>query len=84
MALAFANSAAGQASQRYAGVVDQILAAWKSADVVCRGEDHDRNFDNELRVAVVRHPAFAKMVSSFQPFIGERSVETRHVRTSTR
>ena len=39
-ALASANPAAGQASQRYAGVVDHMLAAWKSADVVCLGEDH--------------------------------------------
>ena len=29
---------------------------------MCLGEDHDRYFDNELRIAVVRHPAFAKMV----------------------
>ena len=61
-ALAFANSAAGQAAPRYAGVVDHILAAWKSADVVCLGEDHDRYFDNELRLALVRHPAFPTTV----------------------
>ena len=61
-ALAFANSAAGQAPQRYAGVVDHILAAWKSADVVCLGEDHGRYFDNELRLALVRHPAFPATV----------------------
>ena len=62
MALAFANSATGQAQQRYAGVVDQILAAWKLVDVVCLGEDHDRYFDNELRIALVGLPAFAKTV----------------------
>jgi hypothetical protein len=61
-ALAFANSATGQAQQRYARVVDQILAAWKQADVVCLGEDHDRYFDNELRIALVRHPAFPTTV----------------------
>jgi hypothetical protein len=61
-ALAFASSAAGQTQQRYAGVVDQILGAWKQADVVCRGEDHDRYFDNELRLALVRHPAFPSTV----------------------
>ncbi len=61
-ALAFANPAAGQASQRYAEVVDHILAAWKSADVVCLGEDHGRYFDNELRLALVRHPAFPATV----------------------
>jgi len=62
IALALANSAAGQTQQRYAGIVDQILAAWKQADVVCLGEDHDRYFDNELRIALVRHPAFPKTV----------------------
>jgi hypothetical protein len=51
IALAFANPAAGPTQQRYAGVVDQILCAWKEADVVCLGEDHDRYFDNELRLA---------------------------------
>jgi hypothetical protein len=54
MALASASSAIGQVQQRYASVVDQILAAWKSADVVCLGEDHDRHFDNELRIALGR------------------------------
>jgi hypothetical protein len=62
IALASARSAVGQGQQRYAGVVDQILAAWKSADVVCLGEDHARYFDNELRIALVRHPAFARTV----------------------
>jgi hypothetical protein len=60
--LAWANPTVGQTPQRYAGVVSQILGAWNSADVVCLGEDHDRYFDNELRIAVVRHPAFAKTV----------------------
>jgi len=62
IALASSRSAIGQVQQRYASVVDQILAAWKSADVVCLGEDHDRYFDNELRIALVRHPAFARTV----------------------
>lgn len=60
--LASASPAAGQAQQRYGDVVDRILGAWKSADVVCLGEDHDRYFDNELRIALVRRPAFAKTV----------------------
>jgi hypothetical protein len=61
-ALGFANPAEAQSQSRYAQVVDQILAAWKSADVVCLGEDHGRYFDNELRIALVRSPAFAKTV----------------------
>jgi hypothetical protein len=52
----------GQSSQRYSQVVEQIVSAWKTADVVCLGEDHDRLYDNELRIAVVRHPDFPRLV----------------------
>lgn len=56
------NASAVDAQQRYDRLVDQIIAAWKTADVVCLGEDHDRYYDNELRIALVRHPAFARTV----------------------
>ena len=49
MALTFANSA-GHAQQRYAGVVDQVLAAWKSADVVC---DVNLRLPRDQRVRVI-------------------------------
>ena len=48
--------------QRYARVVDGILAAWNTADVVCLGEDHGRKYDHDLRMALVKHPAFPKTV----------------------
>src|SRR6476620_6546599 len=60
LALLVASPARSQ--QRYTGVVDRILQAWKTADVVCLGEDHDRFYDNELRIAVVRHPDFPNVV----------------------
>src|SRR5262245_7418924 len=47
---------------RYAAVVERILEAWKSADVVCLGEDHGRKYDSDLRLALVRHPAFPRTV----------------------
>jgi hypothetical protein len=47
---------------RYAAIVEAILAAWKTADVVCLGEDHGRQYDSDLRIALVRHPAFPKTV----------------------
>jgi hypothetical protein len=50
------------AQGRYAGVVDSILAAWKTADLVCLGEDHGRQWDSDLRIALVRHPAFPRTV----------------------
>jgi hypothetical protein len=45
---------------RYARVVEGILSAWKTADVVCLGEDHGRQYDSDVRIALVRHPAFPK------------------------
>jgi len=51
-----------QGQQRYAAIVEQILTAWKTADVVCLGEDHGRVFDSDLRIALVRHPAFPQTV----------------------
>ena len=62
LALALLTALAVQHQPRYAGVVERILDAWKTADVVCLGEDHDRYYDNELRLALVRHPAFARTV----------------------
>lgn len=52
-------SAVGQ--ERYA-LVEGILAAWKTADVVCLGEDHGRQYDSDLRITLVRHPAFPTTV----------------------
>src|SRR5436305_11938137 len=59
---ALASTSAARDQERYAGVVEQILNAWKTADVVCLGEAHDRYYDNELRIALVRHPAFSRTV----------------------
>ena len=49
-------------NDRYAEVVQQILDAWKTADVVCLGEDHGRKYDSDLRLALVRHSAFPRVV----------------------
>ncbi len=48
--------------QRYDAVVDGILAAWKTADVVCLGEDHGRQYDSDLRISLVQHRAFPRTV----------------------
>jgi hypothetical protein len=50
------------AEDPYDPVVNSILSAWGSADVVCLGEDHGRRHDSELRLALVRHPKFASVV----------------------
>ena len=60
--LAFLTASAAGAQLRHTRVVERILDAWKTADVVCLGEDHDRYYDNELRIALVQHPAFPRTV----------------------
>jgi hypothetical protein len=50
------------ADARYDSVVNGILSAWASAEVVCLGEDHGRRHDSDLRLALVRHPKFATVV----------------------
>jgi hypothetical protein len=60
VAIVLANASAARAQQRYTAVAEHILDAWKTADVVCLGEDHDRYYDNELRMALIRKPAFAR------------------------
>lgn len=63
LAFTAAPSAAQSPQQvRYASVVEGILAAWKTADVVCLGEDPSRQYDSDLRIALVQHPAFPKTV----------------------
>ena len=62
VAMVLAASSTARAEERYAGVVERILQAWKTADCVCLGEDHDRYYDNELRLALVRHPEFPRTV----------------------
>jgi hypothetical protein len=47
---------------RYVPLVDGVLSAWKSADVVCLGEDHGRKKDSDLRLALVRDPRFPRIV----------------------
>jgi hypothetical protein len=59
-----ATTASAQAPKgRLAPIVDGILAAWDTADVVCLGEDHGRKNDSDLRLAVIRHPDFVRKVN---------------------
>ena len=45
------------------GIVEGVLAAWEKTDVVCLGERHGDEKDAALRLAIVRHPEFARRVS---------------------
>ena len=51
-----------RSQDRYHDIVEHILAEWKHADVVCLGEGHGRLYDSELRIALVRHPGFPRIV----------------------
>jgi|GEM_PF-1520315 len=62
LVLAWLPCRAAVGQDRYAAVVEQILGAWKTADVVCLGEDHGRQYDSDLRIALVRHPDFPRTV----------------------
>lgn len=44
------------------GVVDALMSVYDHIDVVALGEMHERRIDSDLRIALVRHPDFAKKV----------------------
>jgi len=44
------------------GIVEALIAAYDRLDIVALGEMHDRQMDSDLRIALVRHPDFAKKV----------------------
>jgi hypothetical protein len=41
-----------------------LISAFDQADIVALGEAHERKLDSDLRIALVRHPDFAKKVRS--------------------
>ncbi len=43
-------------------VVKTLVSAFDHVDIVALGEDHSRKVDSDLRIAIVRHPDFAKKV----------------------
>jgi hypothetical protein len=44
------------------GIVGALISVYDQFDVVALGEYHDRRIDSDLRIALVRHPDFAKRV----------------------
>jgi len=46
------------------GVVRALISVYDQVDVVALGESHQRRIDSDLRIALVRHPDFAKKVRS--------------------
>lgn len=58
------------------GIVDGIVAAWDSADLVCLGEGHGDRNDADLRLALVRHPEFVRRVHVIVVEFGDRAQQS--------
>lgn len=64
-ALAAAQATSARLPAETAGldqVVRTLVAAFEQVDVVALGEDHGQQRDSDLRIALVRHPDFARKV----------------------
>src|SRR5215472_10125179 len=44
------------------GIVGALMSVYDQFDVVALGEMHERRIDSDLRIALVRHPDFARKV----------------------
>ena len=65
------------------GIARTLISAFDQADIVALGEAHGRRLDSDLRIALVRHPDFAKKVRSIVVEFGsttEQSVLDRYIR----
>lgn len=65
------------------GIARTLIAAFDQVDIVALGEAHERTLDSNLRIAVVRHPEFAKKVRSIVVEFGsttEQSTLDRYIR----
>jgi hypothetical protein len=59
------GAVSGSAQPANPAPVDGILAAFRTADVVCLGEhNHASILDSDLRIAVVKHPDFGRLVDT--------------------
>src|SRR5262245_18294741 len=67
-------------------VVRTLVAAFDQVDVVALGEDHGQQRDSDLRIAVVRHPDFARRVRAVVVEFGsttEQATLDRYIRGET-
>ena len=65
------------------GIARTLISAFDQADIVALGETHRWRLDSDLRIAVVRHPDFAKKVRSIVVEFGsttEQSTLDRYIR----
>ena len=67
-------------------VARTLVAAFDQVDVVALGEDHGQQRDSDLRIAVVRHPDFARRVRTIVVEFGsttEQATLDRYIRGET-
>jgi hypothetical protein len=65
------------------GIARTLISAFDQIDILALGEAHGRKLDSDLRIAVVRHPDFAKKVRSIVVEFGstsEQSTLDRYIR----
>jgi len=65
------------------GIVRTLISVFDQVDIVALGEAHGRKLDSDLRIALVRHPDFAKKVRSIVVEFGsttEQSTLDRYIR----
>jgi hypothetical protein len=65
------------------GIARTLISVFDQADIVALGETHRGRVDTDLRIAVVRHPDFAKKVRSIVVEFGsttEQSTLDRYIR----
>jgi len=58
------------------GIVWALISVYDQFDVVALGEAHGRRLDSDLRIALVRHPDFAKKVRTIVVEWGSTSEQT--------
>ena len=64
-------------------IVRALIGAYDQVDIVALGEAHEREIDSDVRVAMVRHPDFAKKVRSIViecASVSEQSTLDRYIR----
>jgi hypothetical protein len=57
------------------GIVQALISVFDQADIVALGEAHGRKLDSDLRIALVRHPGFAKKVRSIEVEFGSTTAQ---------
>lgn len=65
------------------GIVRTLISAFDQVDIVALGEAHMRSVDSDLRIALIRHPDFAKKVRTIViecGSIAEQSTLDRYIR----